>query len=130
LLIGLHIIYTPDVFKNRSSFSKTPCIFNYFINIWLQKRKDTYLHLQLIYETLIKNINFYITRNYTEEELYNKIKLKYENNTLLEAFFVSQKNKFNGYLQKADVYGLGACIYESIIEYKVVNPSYQIDLLN
>jgi serine/threonine protein kinase len=61
------------------------------------------------------------------EELYNKIKLKYENNTLLEAFFGSQKNKFNGYLQKADVYGLGACIYESIIEYKVVNPSYQID---
>jgi serine/threonine protein kinase len=63
------------------------------------------------------------------EELYWRIKKKFDNNTILQFFFGTQKNKFNGYLQKADVYGLGACIYESILDYKLDEPDYKVDPL-
>jgi serine/threonine protein kinase len=63
------------------------------------------------------------------EELYWRIKKKFDNNTILESYFGTQKNKFNGYLQKGDVYGLGACLFESIVEYKNDEPNYRVDLL-
>jgi serine/threonine protein kinase len=113
-LFAVNIIYKNNEYDDEYIMRKFYENSNEHIEKLCSKEK---LNLPELYDNYLK----------FREELYNKIKLKYENNTLLEAFFGSQKNKFNGYLQKADVYGLGACIYESIIEYKVVNPSYQID---
>ena len=36
----------------------------------------------------------------------------FRNHTILPKYFGSQTNKFNGYLQKADIYALGISMYE------------------
>ena len=57
----------------------------------------------------------------TIDILYNKIKYLYEKDRLLLAYFGSDNNKFNGYLQKADVYALGISIYETLYRYSNIN---------
>jgi serine/threonine protein kinase len=63
----------------------------------------------------LKTINKFI------ETLYNKIQSLFNSNKILETFFGTNKNKFNGYLQKADVYGLGITIYETLANYSDIN---------
>ena len=45
--------------------------------------------------------------------LYKKIQYLYDNNLLLDKYF-GIKNKYNGYLQKADVYALGITIFDTL----------------
>ena len=47
------------------------------------------------------------------KRIYNELQSK----KLLSKYFGSQKDKFNGYLQKGDVYALGLALYEFINEY-------------
>ncbi len=41
----------------------------------------------------------------------------FKNKTILPKYFGTDENKFNGYVQKTDVYALGLTIYEVIQEY-------------
>ena len=54
-------------------------------------------------------------------ELYIKIKNLYEKEKLLFAYFGNDANKYNGFLQKADVYALGLSIYETLYKYSEIN---------
>lgn len=58
-----------------------------------------------------KNINILIER----------IKYLYDNNKILPIFFGSSKNKFNGYIQKGDVYALGYSIFETLYYYSEID---------
>ena len=60
--------------------------------------------------------------------LYKKIKYLYENNKLLESYFGSDTNKYNGYIQKSDVYALGLSIYETLYKYSEINVKKNIVL--
>ena len=62
------------------------------------------------------------------ELLYKKIKGHYENNRILDIYFGSETNKFNGYIQKADVYALGLSIYETLYKYSNINVKKHIQL--
>jgi len=55
------------------------------------------------------------------ETLYKKIKFLYDKDKLLFAYFGNDKNKYNGFLQKADVYALGLSIYETLYRYSEIN---------
>jgi serine/threonine protein kinase len=59
--------------------------------------------------------------NSTIDALYKKIKYLYDKDRLLLAYFGTDKNKFNGYLQKADVYSLGISIYETLYIHSNIN---------
>lgn len=51
----------------------------------------------------------------------------FKNNKILPSYFGSDKNKFNGFLQKGDVYALGACIFETLKEHKqYIDTNFQI----
>ena len=58
-----------------------------------------------------KNKRFVITNTPTDSTLTSYFDL-YKSNKLLPAYFGTDKNKFNGYLQKADIYALGITIKE------------------
>ena len=50
------------------------------------------------------------------EKIYNDIKKHYDEKTILNAYFGTKNvHSLNGYLQKADVYGLGCAMYEFCI---------------
>jgi serine/threonine protein kinase len=53
--------------------------------------------------------------------LYEKIKHLYDNNKILPIHFGSDKNKFNGYIQKCDVYALGISIFETLYVYSKID---------
>ena len=55
------------------------------------------------------------------DTLYDKIKSLYEKDKILFAYFGSDTNKYNGFLQKADVYALGLSIYETLYRYSEIN---------
>lgn len=52
--------------------------------------------------------------------IYGRIKKLYDNGKILKVYFGSEKNKFNGYLQKADIYALGYSIYETLQVYSEI----------
>jgi len=64
---------------------------------------------------IIRNMNSII------DTLYDKIKSLYEKDKILFAYFGSDTNKYNGFLQKADVYALGLSIYETLYRYSEIN---------
>lgn len=53
--------------------------------------------------------------------LYEKIKNLYNNNKILPIYFGSEKNKFNGYVQKCDIYALAYSIFETLYIYSEIN---------
>jgi serine/threonine protein kinase len=53
----------------------------------------------------------------TNIQLYNKIMNEYKNKTILNKFFGSDENKYNGYLQKGDIFAFGITIYIFINNY-------------
>ena len=60
--------------------------------------------------------------------LFEKIKQLFNNNKILPIYFGTEHNKFNGYLQKADVYALGLSIYISLHHYSNINVQKNKDL--
>lgn len=90
------------------------------------ERSSTY-QLQKITRDLDSNFKHSIMRinerellgNYKEnvESLYHKIFNLHKSNKILPAYFGTEKNKFNGYLQKADVYALGLAIFIMLYVY-------------
>jgi serine/threonine protein kinase len=53
--------------------------------------------------------------------LYEKIKKLFDNNKILPIYFGGDKNKFNGYIQKNDVYALGYSIFETLHVYSEID---------
>jgi len=63
-------------------------------------------------------------------ELFDRIKQLFDSSNILPIYFGTDNNKFNGYLQKSDIYALGATIYNSLKEYIKYNDStYTIEPL-
>ena len=102
---------------------------SYVINRY-RERSKTY-HLQRITRDLDANYKHSIMRinerellgNYKENilALHDKIHNLHEHGKLLPVYFGSEKNKFNGYLQKADVYALGLAIFIMLYVYSGVD---------
>ena len=63
-----------------------------------------------------------ITMNFDNKnlELYQKIQKEFNNRDILQKFFGTEKDKdkYNGYLQKGDVFALGITMYEFLTYYK------------
>ena len=96
-------------YKDRSKTQQLKKIFEYI-------KKHVSNAMDIINEKeIISNINSIINI------IYKKIKYLYENNKLLESYFGSDTNKYNGYIQKADVYALGLSIYETLYKYSEIN---------
>ena len=51
-------------------------------------------------------------------ELYEKIKVEFKSKDILSKFFGSETNKYNGYLQKGDIFLLGLTMYYFLKKYK------------
>ena len=68
--------------------------------------------------------------NYKEniQSLYYKINDLFESDKILPAYFGTEKNKFNGYLQKADVYALGLAIFIMLYVYSDIDVKGNADL--
>lgn len=52
-------------------------------------------------------------------KLYDKIDKFYNDGIILDKYFGT--NKYNGYLQKSDIYGLGINIYKSLYYYNKID---------
>lgn len=64
----------------------------------------------------------------TRVQLFNDVLEHVKKDKILPIFFGTDKNKFNGYLQKGDVYALAATIYETLREHTYYNdPTYMIE---
>ena len=79
---------------------------------------------KFINKTNIKDIYFSIGEKNIYYDMYDslfdltkRIYNELQSKKLLFNYFGSQKDKFNGYLQKGDVYALGLALYEFITEY-------------
>jgi len=72
-------------------------------------------------KSIIEKMESDSNSNSIVETLYKKNKYLYEKGRLLESYFGSETNKYNGYLQKADVYALGLSIYETLYKYSEIN---------
>jgi len=106
------------------------------------------------YDNILKILNKHIKKNLISlkqelkinnnfnilfRELYLKINSEFEDKNIgqdthiLKKFFGTDKNKFNGYLQKGDIYSLGITICNFINEYKYIfksNKLHKLHLLN
>jgi serine/threonine protein kinase len=91
-----------------------------------RERSSTYQLLKITrdldtnYKNTIMRINEReLLGNYKEnmDTLYNKIHDLYESGKILPVYFGTDKNKFNGYLQKADIYALGIAIFIMLYVY-------------
>ena len=86
------------------------------------KKIQQYIEKNVIKALEIINEKEIISKmNSTIKMLYKKIKYLYDKGQLLDSYFGSEKNKYNGYLQKADVYALGLSIYETLYKYGQIN---------
>ena len=69
-------------------------------------------------KSIVNNIDNNISNIYMKiKNMYNM----YNKNRILNVYFGSDNNKFNGYLQKADVYALGLSIYDTLYRYSEIN---------
>ena len=116
--------------KGTPTFISPELIISYIVSRYTS-RSDNY-KLKIIFQeldTFRKNIihirETQLLGNYKQNVfyLYQKIKNLYSNEKLLPVYFGSEKNKFNGYLQKADVYSLGLCIFIMLFVYSDIDIS-------
>jgi len=96
-----------------------------FISITIIKYKDKSEDFQLneIYKDINTNIKKAlqivgelntqnnISINILINSIYKKIKYQYDKNMFIDAYFGTPSNKYNGYLQKSDIYALGLTIF-------------------
>lgn len=102
------------------------------------RERSSKYQLQIIIRDLDANFKYTIMRinerellgNYNENvvSLYHKIKDLYESNKILPVYFGTENNKFNGYLQKADVYALGISIFIMLYVYSDFDVRSNADL--
>lgn len=79
------------------------------------------------YETGVKKIHRELNLDYSN--LYNlttslvpSMQQNFINGTLLEQYFGNESNKFNGYVQKSDIYALGLTFWEIIHKFAIRDP--------
>ena len=102
-----------------------------------RERSSAY-HLQKITRDLDASFKNSIMRinesallgNYKDniQSLYYKIHNLYKSSKILPVYFGTEKNKFNGYLQKADVYALGLAIFIMLYVYSDIDVRANADL--
>jgi serine/threonine protein kinase len=102
-------------------------------NLDLAKIKYVEMVNNAIDKLYTKHLNYPQGLNgFTEarDNIFTHVLNLFKTDKILPAYFGSDKNKFNGFLQKGDVYGLGACIFETLKEHKEhIDPKYQIPSL-
>lgn len=141
---GLSNLLTTDFCSNYSNIKTVgtpnyiaPELYVISIIKKYRERSRTY-QLQKIIRELDTNFKNTIMRineremlgNYKEnvESLYHKLLNLYESDKILPAYFGTEKNKFNGYLQKADVYALGISIFIMLYVYSNYDVRSNADL--
>ena len=67
----------------------------------------------------LKERRIYTEMHTTVKTLFNKINKEFTSNNIKTQYFGTPIDKFNGYLQKGDVYALGIAIYEFLESYRV-----------
>lgn len=85
--------------------------------------------LQKYYKKIMKKYKLnYLLKNYTVklDELYDRFVNQYNDNSLLKKYFGIGDNKYNGYLQKGDVYSLAITIIELFSYMHKNNPHVNI----
>jgi serine/threonine protein kinase len=77
----------------------------------------------LIKKAFIRLNEMELLGNFTEniKFLFKKIKTLCDDKKILPIYFGSDKNKFNGFLQKGDIYALGLSIFETLYYYSDIN---------
>ena len=99
-------LFTYENYKKTKDITKD-------INYIFQKLKIYYKEYDIFEMFLsIKESNMISELNNTLIDLIKEIYNDLKNKTFLPKYFGSQANKFNGYLQKADIYALGIAMYE------------------
>ena len=93
-------------------------------------RSESYIISKIIKEIeanvkkSIMNINEKeLLGNFTNNclSLYQKVKYLFDNQQILNSYYGTEKNKFNGYLQKSDVYALGLTIFIALYIYSDID---------
>jgi serine/threonine protein kinase len=105
----LHIAYILRKYNSRSEhYISKKILHEIHINV---KKAIMKINEKDLLGNLDNNIN----------ALYEKIQNLYNNNKILQIYFGSVKNKFNGYIQKSDIYALGYSIFETLYIYSEIN---------
>lgn len=112
----VHIAYILRSYSSRSEQYITKKIFNE-LHTYV-KRAFLTINEQQLLGNLDNNI----------KTLYEKIKYLYDNNKILTSHFGTEKNKFNGYIQKCDVYALGLSIFETLYVHSEINVQHNTKL--
>ena len=113
---NIHLSGTPD-------FISPELIVIYYIKKYYDKTRDPNYIFKHAYNFFkdnnikslfseLKESNIYNELNNVLNELIKSMYNDFRNHTILPKYFGSQTNKFNGYLQKADIYALGISMYE------------------
>ena len=106
--------------KGTPYYLSPEIIITYYINKY-NTMNDKYILYKIFYD-----INKYVLKSFNDINeidllgnlrvnifiLFNKIKKLYDNKKILNIYFGNEKNKFNGYLQKNDIYALGLSLFE------------------
>lgn len=114
---GTYFYMSPEIFISRTITKYPGETKSYHMRKIMQKvENDLLVALRRIDENvLLDDIEGKI------ESLYEKILNLFINGKLAPVFFGTAKNKFNGYLQKADVYALGLTIYDCLYTYSKID---------
>ena len=131
---NIHLSGTPD-------FISPELIAIYYIHRYYDKTRDSTYIFKKIHSFFIDNnikslfldikeSNMYNGLNNVLNELIKSIYIDFKKHTILPKYFGSQTNKFNGYLQKADIYALGISMYEFLEISEFINVKKDIKLHN
>jgi serine/threonine protein kinase len=84
--------------------------------------------IQREYENGVKKIHRELKLNYSDlhnltKSLVTSMQRSFLDNSLLELYFGKDTQKFNGYVQKSDIYALGLTIYEIVHKFAIIDPN-------
>ena len=132
--------YCSDIENIRNKGTPTYIAPELMISYVIRKygyRSESYI-LKKITKEIDENVKYSLSRinekqllgniNENINNLYQKIKTLFDENKILPIYFGTEKNKFNGYLQKADIYSLGLSIFLALYTYSDINVRKQNDL--